>query len=226
MNKFKIGDKVKFIRNHKAGCVYVENGTVAVIYNYDINGYYVSIDFGSQQPCPRVIIFICYQNAISHLEPYDKVEQDVDDNLQQKQEKFKKDMCVRINKKFKVRFKYNLPNGKYFKFNSFITPYMKNNLIYDCLIKDSQDKLHYFNSRYLVKANPNDAYFVHCKVVDNTVYFMSLNEIGGFDKAACGKAKCHENNKFDLKTGIILSVARAFKDKALEDYILDKNKEW
>lgn len=55
--------------------------------------------------------------------------------------------------------------------------------------------------------------------VDNKIIFVYEDDD---DKVYEGEAKCNPKDNFSDETGIVLAVARAFKDKKLEEFILNR----
>lgn len=95
----------------------------------------------------------------------------------------------------------------------------------DCVVKDSLQRSVLANSHCFELYKKNKPYVKHnitVKVSGNRVKYM--DELGD-GKIAVGMSVCDKQDKFNLKTGLLLAMARAYNDKALQDYVFDMAKD-
>lgn len=95
----------------------------------------------------------------------------------------------------------------------------------DCVLQTDTKEVILANSSCLKPYKQNNCYVKHdfvIKTKGNKIKFV--DKVNGTINAV-GESKCKDNDWFNIKTGLLLAIARAYKDTALEDFALDKFKD-
>lgn len=101
--------------------------------------------------------------------------------------------------------------------------YTKDGIPLDCIISRNGG-FTLANSNCFKKYKPNYCFKNHeitVKVKGNRVKYM--DKVG--NNECVGVSVCDSQDKFNLRTGLLLAIARAYNDKALEDFALDRFKD-
>lgn len=94
---------------------------------------------------------------------------------------------------------------------------------FDCILEGDNGVCIIANSNCLKLHKKNCATLKHeitVKVKNNRVKYM--DKVG--NDFVTGVSVCDNQDEFNLRTGLLLAIARAYKDKALEDFALDNFK--
>lgn len=94
----------------------------------------------------------------------------------------------------------------------------------DSIYKTKKDGYILGNSRcFKVSKNnePTKTFFIDAMVKNNKLTFQQYSLESGVAEELKGTAKCSTKDKFDFKVGLLLAIARAYKDRTLEKYILE-----
>lgn len=94
---------------------------------------------------------------------------------------------------------------------------------YDCILEGDNGVCVIANSNCLKLYKKNYTTLKHeisVKVKDNRVKYM--DKVG--NDFVTGVSVCDKQDEFNLRAGLLLAIARAYKDKALEDFALDNYK--
>lgn len=95
----------------------------------------------------------------------------------------------------------------------------------DCVLQTDTKEVVLANSSCLKPYKQNNCYVKHdfvIKTKGNKIKFV--DKVNGTINRV-GESKCKDNDWFNIKTGLLLAIARAYKDTALEDFTLDKFKD-
>ena len=156
----------------------------------------------------------------------DYAKQDNNKPVKQHKDNFKINDEVVYYKSYLKIPKDNMPKlGTKLNFMAYLNcPLYYKGIPLDCMVTNEDGKVMLANSNCLKLYKAN-----YSQVKHKITVTVKGNRIRYIDRVGndfvAGMSVCDNQDKFNMRTGLLLAIARAYNDKALEDFALDKFKD-